>query len=160
MDVGFPFQFESAGFGSAWGPADARTIRILRQEEGIDLRDFQSKNLSLRLVQASDFVLTMEWAHRDLLRMSYSHLPGIATKVFALKELAGEEENEEEDEGRDAHGSIRDPYDEPEARYRAILHEIKSHVRRAIDHIVTIVLARRRAGRLDRGTSPQTYKTP
>ncbi|MHA1730870.1 MAG: arsenate reductase/protein-tyrosine-phosphatase family protein [Promethearchaeota archaeon] len=134
------FEFESAGFGSLWEGAEPHTVEILRDEEGLDLSGFRSKNLSRQMVEGADYVLTMEWARRDLLRMSNSHLPGVEEKVFALKEMAAR--------GPDPEGSIRDPFDEDYERYREILHEIKDHVHMAVDEIA------RREGLVEGGAGP------
>ncbi len=122
------FSFESAGFGSLWEGAEPHTVVILRDEEGMDLSDFRSRNLSREMVLDADYVITMEWARRDLIRMSYSHVPGITEKVFTLKEIAQHKSDPE--------GSIKDPYDEDYERYRTILHEIKENVHRALEEIL------------------------
>ncbi len=122
------FEFTSAGFNSCFCAAEHNTIHILKEEEGIDLSGFSSQNVHRDLILEADYILTMEGSQRDMLRGCYTTVPGVANKVFTLKEMAGR--------GPDPDGSVHDPYDEPIERYRAVMHEIKEHIAWAIEAIL------------------------
>jgi protein-tyrosine-phosphatase len=122
------FQFSSAGFNSLFCPAEPNTVHILREEDNIDLSGFSSQNVHRDLLLEADYILTMEGSQRDMIRGGYTALPGVAEKVFTLKEIAGR--------GPDPDGSVHDPYDEPIERYRAVMHEIKLHIPWVIEEIL------------------------
>ncbi len=122
------FEFSSAGFNSLFCAAEANTIYILK-EDGIDLSTFSSQNVHRDLILEANYVLTMEGAQRDMIRGCYTTVPGVAEKVFTLKEMAGPK-------GPDPEGSVHDPFDEPIERYRAVMNEIKMHIPWAIEGIL------------------------
>ncbi len=122
------FEFSSAGFNSLFAPAEPNTVHILREEDGIDLSKFSSQNVHRDLLIEVDYILTMEGSQRDMIRGGYTAFPGVAEKVFTLKEIAGR--------GPDPDGSVHDPYDEPLERYRAVMHEIKLHIPWVIEEIL------------------------
>lgn len=125
--LGAILEFSSAGFNSLFCAAEPNTVFILK-EDGIDMSTFSSQNVHRDLILEANYVLTMEGAQRDMIRGCYTTVPGVAEKVFTLKEIAGR--------GPDPDGSVHDPYDEPIERYRVIMNEIKQHIPWAIEEIL------------------------
>jgi len=103
------FKIYSTGFNSLFTSAEPDTVCILKEEDGIDLSDFSSQNVSRDLFLEADYIVTMEGAQRDTIRGCYSNVPSVADKVFTIKEIT--------QWGPDPDGSVHDPYDEPIERY-------------------------------------------
>lgn len=114
------FEISSAGFNSWWGGAHPETVKALG-EEGVDMSDFSSKNLSSKMVADSDYVFTMGASRRDLLRYTCAGADG---KVFTLREFATGDDS-----------AVLDPFDAPVEEYRATLVEIKRLVELVMEKV-------------------------
>lgn len=119
-------QVSSAGLNAFGWPATKEAAEIMKRE-GIDTSGFKSKRLSKELVDKAGLILTMEKSHKDTL---LSLLPQHASKMFTLKEFAGEKENLD----------ICDPYGSGPETYELCAKEIKQVLAKAFDKIVEYML--------------------
>ncbi len=109
MDI----QVLSAGIGAFPGQtASAHGIEILG-EEGIDLKDHQSRIAEKVFLEASDLILTMGRSHKSQL---ISAFPELKDKIFTLHEYAGEE------------GEVSDPFGGSRSEYEKTAKEIRNLV--------------------------------
>lgn len=78
-------QVVSAGITAQNGiPANEKAVKVLK-DEGIDIGDHQSRQLSMGLVRESDLILAMTRNHKHIIA---TMIPEAAAKTFTLKEFA------------------------------------------------------------------------
>ncbi|MBK5092304.1 MAG: low molecular weight protein arginine phosphatase [Actinobacteria bacterium] len=87
------FDFSSAGVAALEGNVPAREAVEVMMERGIDISGHRARNVTRRILEASDLVLTMEGAQRKRVEEMTG---GVAPPVFLLLEL-GEAGTEERD---------------------------------------------------------------
>ena len=76
------FSIASAGTGTMDGyPASEATIRILKNEEGLDVSNHHSRCLTAEMIEAADKIYVMEAMHRDWI---LNIRPDAAAKVALL----------------------------------------------------------------------------
>ena len=60
------FEARSAGVGAIGGfPATSETIRVMKEEEGVDVSQHRSQRLTVEMVQSSDRIYVMEKIHQE-----------------------------------------------------------------------------------------------
>jgi protein-tyrosine-phosphatase len=118
------FSVISAGHNACIGCAPVEAIQVMR-DEGVNLSDFQSSQLTPDMVKQSDLILTMKRSHKSRVLMMN---PIAKRKVFTLKEFAGETQNFD----------IDDPYGRGIEAYKICADEIKRSLNKAFDKIVTL----------------------
>jgi protein-tyrosine-phosphatase len=114
------WRVESAGvwaYGGAPATGHAQTVVA---ERGLDLSEHRSQSTSPQLVMQFDLFVVMEEAHRAELR---SLFPGIANKIFTLRELAG------------GGGDFEDPVGGDLERYRETADELSALLEKAFPRI-------------------------
>lgn len=112
------FNVLSAGLSAAIGsPASPEAVDLLA-EEGIDLRNHESQQLTERLLHHADHVLTMTRGHRMTILNEY---PDLANRVSLLS-------SEQDD--------IFDPYGGGEREYSACKISIEEHLKALIDDLM------------------------
>jgi len=95
----------------------------LLKAEGIDVSSHVPTPINSLLVNSSDLILVMENTHRQEILRRY---PECDSKVFLLKEFAGEKEKPE----------IYDPIGQPEEVYIERAKEIKEYVKKVFNKLV------------------------
>ena len=86
MTASYPgsFSASSAGINAIDGySATPETVRVLKEEEGIDMSGHQSRRLTQGMILESDKIIVMESAHRDWILQS---APQAMKKVALLTE--------------------------------------------------------------------------
>ena len=84
------FTVLSAGTAAIDGfPASAETIKVLKDEEGIDMASHRSRRLTEALILGSDKIFVMEQVHKDWV---LALVPEAAKKVFLLTEFVSDDD--------------------------------------------------------------------
>jgi len=112
----------SAGLNAVGGTPTAEAIETMRQE-GIEISGSMSRQLTKKLIEEADLILTMEKRYKDDI---LSRHPKAKGKVFTLKEFAGETGNLD----------IEDPYGKGMEAYKACAMEIEQSLANAFKRIV------------------------
>lgn len=105
-------------------PTD-ETVTVMR-EEGVDVSDYKSKNVTADMIKKAGLILTMEPVHKDeIVRL----VPSAGSKTYLLKEY-------ENQSGINPKGfSVHDPIGQPVEEYRIIRNEIKSEMERFVKNL-------------------------
>jgi protein-tyrosine-phosphatase len=117
------WRVESAGvwaYGGAPATGHAQTVVA---ERGLDLSKHRSQSTSPQLVMQFDLFVVMEEAHRVELRTLF---PGIANRLYTLRELAGES------------GDFDDPVGGDLKMYRDTAEELSDLINKAFTQILRI----------------------
>lgn len=78
-------QIVSAGITAQNGlPANEKAVKVLK-DQGIDISDHESRQLSMSLVRESDLILAMTRNHKHIIA---TMIPEAAARTFTLKEFA------------------------------------------------------------------------
>jgi len=112
----------SAGLNAVGGTPTAEAIETMR-EEGIEISGFMSRQLTRKLIEEAELILTMEKRYKDDILSRHPQAKG---KVFTLKEFAGETVNLD----------IEDPYGKGIEAYKTCAMEIKRSLANAFKRIV------------------------
>jgi len=115
-------QVLSAGLNAFEGYATGETLQVMR-DEGMDLSNFRSKQLTLEMVEKADLILTMQRSHKFHV---FALDPKAKDKTFTLKEFSGETEKPD----------IADPYGRGIHAYKACAEEIKGSLNKAFEKIL------------------------
>ncbi len=84
QDRGDEFEIASAGISAVDGfPASEETIRVMQEEEDIDMSDHRSQRLTMDMVRSADHIFVMERFHKDWIT---NLMPSAANKVSLLTE--------------------------------------------------------------------------
>ncbi|MFP4661386.1 MAG: ribose 5-phosphate isomerase B [Halanaerobiales bacterium] len=105
----------SAGISAIQGQAASRHVLKILAEEDIDVSTHRSRQISEKLIDEADLVLTMTRHHKDILNQIF---PQSTDKVYTLKEFSAK--------GRSY--DIIDPYGQSEEVYRKTRDEIKNEI--------------------------------
>lgn len=107
------WQVESAGLLAGYGaPASMEAVKVLAEEEGMDLTPHRSRMFTSEIVEQADMLVCMTPAHKaEILR---SH-PQAEEKTFILTEFGVEPDYE----------GIPDPIGSSEEVYRRVKHRIE-----------------------------------
>ena len=117
-DRGLHWEIASAGMAAFPGvPVVAEAVTTLKKI-GIDMTGQVSNPLSKMVVDGAAMIVTLTAQHRDMIR---TKMPAVAQKVYALKELAGSEDQQD----------IKDPLDEDQAFFDKIGQEIQDALEKA-----------------------------
>jgi protein-tyrosine-phosphatase len=117
-DKGSDWEIASAGLAAFPGvPVVPEAIATLKKA-GIDMPGQVSNPLSKMVVDGAAMIITLTTQHRDMIRVK---MPAVAEKVYALKELAGEENSQD----------IKDPLDEDQEFFDRIGQEIQDALEKA-----------------------------
>jgi len=115
-------QVLSAGLNVFEGYATEEAFQLMR-DEGVDLSNFRSRQLTLEMVEKADLILTMQRSHKLHV---FALDPRARDKTFTLKEFSGETEKPD----------IADPYGRGIEAYKACAEEIKGGVDKAFEKIL------------------------
>ena len=113
----------SAGTGAFPGQAASAYGIAILGEEGIDLKDHQSRQAEKVFLEASDLILTMGRSHKSQLIHAF---PELKDKVFTLHEYAGEE------------GEVSDPFGGSRSEYEQTAKEIRGLVEKVWGKIANL----------------------
>lgn len=117
----------SAGISAIPGQTASEYALKALEEDGIDLKDHTSRQLTRELLEDTDLILTMTVRHRE---MVLSIAPDMQGRVFTLKELAGEEGNLD----------VYDPFGQSLSVYQKTRDEIKEALRNIIGKLDEFIL--------------------
>jgi protein-tyrosine-phosphatase len=115
---GSDWEIASAGMAAFPGvPVSSEAVATLKKS-GIDITGQVSNPLSKAVVEGASLLVTLTGQHRDMIR---AKMPSVADNVYALKELAGAEDNHD----------IKDPLDESQEFFDRIGQEIQQNLEKA-----------------------------
>lgn len=116
-------EVKSAGVRALNGlPPTDETVTVMK-EDGVDVADYRTKNVTHDMIKKADLILTMEPAHKDeIIRL----VPAAASKTYLLKEY--ESSSKINPKGF----SIRDPIGKPVEEYKLTKNEIKDEIERFV----------------------------
>lgn len=115
-------QVLSAGLNVYEGYTTGENFEVMR-DEGVDLSNFMSKQLTLEMIEEVDLILTMQRSHKFYVSALD---PKARDKTFTLKEFSGETEKPD----------IYDPYGRGIQAYKACAEEIKVSLNKAFEKIL------------------------
>lgn len=118
------WRVESAGVWAYGGSSATGYAQTVVGEQGLDLTAHQSKSTSPQLIMDFDLLIVMEETHKSELQSLY---PGIARKIYTLRELAGGE------------GDFQDPVGGSLEDYRKTRDELESLLKDAYPRVLKIV---------------------
>jgi protein-tyrosine phosphatase len=118
------WRVESAGVWAYGGSSATGHAQTVVGEQGLDLSKHRSKSTSPQLVMDFDLLVVMEEAHKSELRSLY---PGIARKIYTLRELAG------------GQGDFQDPVGGSLEEYRKTRDELEDLLEYAYPRILKLV---------------------
>lgn len=118
------WRVESAGVWAYGGSPATGYAQTVVGEQGLDLSAHRSKSTSPQLVMDFDLLVVMEEAHKSELQ---SLFPGIARKIYTLRELVGGE------------GDFKDPIGGSLEEYRDTRDELKDLLKDAYPRIHKLV---------------------
>jgi len=130
-----PIEVASAGTHAYGGhPASRHAVDVAKAHD-INLTFHRSRHLASNLVNASDLILTMESAHRELINSQWPH----ASHVHELKRYMRET-------GLDFDADVLDPIGADRDVYAAVFDELKEEITRVAPHIFSLVEMKARGG--------------
>ena len=115
-----PVTARSAGLSAESGAPASLNALLAAHENGVDLSGHRAVQITPRLIEDSDLVLTMTRSHRDTLRLA---MPQYKEKVFTLAEYAGETED------------VRDPYGGDETVYRFCYRQLEALISKILEKL-------------------------
>jgi protein-tyrosine phosphatase len=118
------WRVESAGVWAYGGSQATGHAQTVVGERGLDLTEHRSKSTSPQLVMDFDLLVVMEEAHKSELQSLY---PGIARKIYTLRELAG------------GQGDFKDPVGGSLEEYRKTRDELEDLLKEAYPRILKLV---------------------
>ena len=118
----FRIRVLSAGLNAQKLPPTKETLGVMKREQ-INMSDRFSKQLTRKLLQEANLILTMEESYKNVILLYY---PQFKNKIFTLKEFAGET--------RDL--DIKDPYGQDAETYEKCAEEIKSNIDKSFRKII------------------------
>lgn len=121
-EVSKEFHVFSAGLSAFSGYAMEEAFQVMKGE-GVDLSNFRSRQLTTRMVEEADLILTMKRSHKYNILVLHREAEG---KVFTLKEFSRGTEKPD----------IADPYGKGMGTYRACAKEIKNSLNKAFEKII------------------------
>ena len=117
----------SAGISAIEGfAATPETIRVLQEEEGIDVSQHRSKRLTPEMIRDADRIFVMETAQKEWIVRMVSEAAG---KVKMLTDYVPDEEHFER------HMDIPDPIRMSDNFYKNVLDVIRGCVERIAEHL-------------------------
>ncbi|MFW9827651.1 MAG: hypothetical protein ACFFEY_08670 [Candidatus Thorarchaeota archaeon] len=121
-------EFDSAGIYHYYESAQPGTVNYLKLK-GINLDNFRTKRIDLKLLEKQDLILGFEQKHHiNKLRRKFKDVKNLDEKLFLLLEFAGDKENLE----------IKDPFYLPENEYNKVLERIEKGVIKTIKKVIKI----------------------
>ena len=119
-------EIRSAGVRALNGmPPTDETVTVMR-EEGVDVSDHKTKNVTTDMIKGAGLILAMEPIHKDeIIRL----VPEAAAKTYLLKEY--ESQSKVNPKGF----SVHDPIGKPVEEYRITRDEIKSEIERFVEKL-------------------------
>ncbi len=119
-----PLEIKSAGISAMEGmDATPETRQALKQEEGIELEEHRSRQVTPELLEEARAVIVMTLRHKRALESEH---PGVSHKVKLLKEISGES---------GGNLDVADPFGEDLKKYRETLKEIDKHVQNLVERL-------------------------
>ena len=113
----------SAGVRALNGlPSSNETIEVMK-EEGVDVSDYRTKNITADMIKKADLILAMEPVHKDEI---LALVPEAGSKTYLLKEYGGSSTFNPKG------FSIHDPIGKPIDEYRITRDEIKTEIERFV----------------------------
>ena len=116
----------SAGVRALSGmPSSDETIEAMK-EEGVDVSDYRTKNITAEMIKKADLILAMEPMHKDeILAIN----PEAGKKTYLLKEYGNPSKINPKG------FSIHDPIGKPIDEYRITRDEIKTEIERFVKEL-------------------------
>jgi len=114
-------EVRSAGIYAENGSAASTNAKKILDEQEIP-HDHQASMLTDKLVEGSDYILTMTLGHKIAVMNQF---PNARSKTFTLKEFAQLEENRD----------IADPFGGSEEMYRTTFFEIKEAIEKVVERL-------------------------
>jgi len=121
-ELDFRIRVLSAGLNAQGLPPTKETLEVMKREK-INIPDRFSKQLTRKLLEEADLILTMEERYKDAILF---HYPQFKNKIFTLKEIAGEMEDLD----------IQDPYGQNVETYNKCAEEIRSNIDKSFRKII------------------------
>lgn len=119
----------SAGLSAFQGDrANQKAIDVLKNQ-GIDISEHRARQLTGEIINSSDLILTMTYAHKMSI---LNYAPKSKGKVFTLKEYAREADGEE---SGNMNLDIHDPYGRDYSVYESVMNEIQTEIESIINKI-------------------------
>ena len=118
----------SAGISAVKGAEVNQKVRTVMGELNIDLGEHSSRNLEELELKKEDLIITMTRKHSRALVLQH---PGLADKIFTLKELSKKDSDSKD---------IQDPFGLAEEVYRETRDEIKKNLRVLLEKLKKIEL--------------------
>ncbi len=116
----------SAGVRALSGlPSSDETIEVMK-EEGIDVSDYRTKNVTADMIKKADLILTMEPTHKDEI---LALVPEAKSKTYLLKEYGSSATFNPKG------FSVHDPIGKPIDEYRITRDEIKAEIARFVKEL-------------------------
>jgi protein-tyrosine-phosphatase len=121
-------EFDSAGIYHYYEIAQPGTVNYLNSK-GINLDNFKTKRIDIKLLEKQDLVLGFEQKHHiNKIKRKFKDVKNLDEKLFLLLEFAGDKENLE----------IKDPFYLPEKEYNKVLERIEQGVIKTIKIVIKI----------------------
>lgn len=119
-------EVKSAGIRALNGMAPTDETITVMKEDGVDVSDYKTKNVTSEMIKKADLILTMEPVHKDEIARL---VPAAASKTYLLKEY--ESQSKINPKGF----SVHDPIGQPVEDYRTTRDEIKNEIERFVKKI-------------------------
>ena len=115
-------------------PASSNSIKVMKDEWGIDICSHRARRITGNDVEASELILAMARGHKEAILPMF---PNARHKVFTLKEFVGGVDADVNMEQYNFALDIMDPYGMNIHVYRKCAHEIKNAVDKLIEKLKT-----------------------
>jgi len=115
-------------------PASSNSIKVMKDEWGIDICSHRARRITVKDVEASELILAMTRGHKKAI---LSMFPSAQHKVFTLKEFAAGVDADVNMEEYNFALDIMDPYGMHVNVYRLCALEIKNAVDKLIEKLKT-----------------------
>ena len=128
------WQVSSAGTWANYGqPASSYSVEVLA-EQGLDIKNHNSRPVDDQLMEKADLVLCMEEGHMEGLRVEFRRH---AAKIYTLSQMSGPSY------------SVHDPYGEPRPLYERMVAELTKLVDDGMPRILELAQANERQRKLE-----------
>lgn len=132
----YNINISSAGINAYDGEkANEKAICVLKSQ-GIDITSHKSRQLTDKIIEVSDLILTMTYNHKMAI---LKYAPKASKKVYTIKEFANTF-NEENTKDVIENFDIDDPYGMDYNVYEQSMEEIKSELEKIIKNINKITI--------------------
>ena len=81
------WKIESAGVWTQDGIPVSDYAAVVLRKRGIEIKDHKSQQVILELVSAFNLILTMEYRHKEAIRIAF---PSLASRIYLISEMVNE----------------------------------------------------------------------